>query len=131
MNCLLDTGTFPRFIVDNPRLPARVRDMIRDPEADFDLSVVSVWAIPVKYKLGKLPLPEARQPATFIRAEWERHHVETLPLDGDAIVQLMNLPDYPRDPFDRMLVCQAISTGLAIVTSDEAIRQYPVRTFWS
>jgi len=51
-------------------------------------------------------------------------------LDEEAVAQLPRLPALHRDPFDRTLICQAIAEGLTIVTPDEAIRRYPVRTFW-
>lgn len=131
MNYLLDTSTFLWFILDSPQLPARTRDIIADAESEIYLSVVSVWEIVVKHQLGKLPLPANVPPASFIRAERMRHAIETLPLDEQAVAQITNIPNHHRDPFDRMLICQAISQGMVLMTPDPVIQKYPLRTFWA
>lgn len=131
MNYLLDTSAFLWFILDSPQLPDRTRHIIADVHNEVYLSVVSVWEILVKHRLGKLPLPGKDHPASFIRAERMRHEIETLPLDEQAVAQIANIPDHHRDPFDRMLICQAISQGMVLVTPDRVINRYPVRTFWA
>jgi len=60
----------------------------------------------------------------------EKHFIESLSLDEKAVFNLSQLPNHHRDPFDRMLVCQAIAYDLTILTSDELIMQYPVATAW-
>jgi PIN domain nuclease of toxin-antitoxin system len=92
------------------------------------LSVVSAWEIAIKSGLKNLTLPEPAQ--FFLRRARILHKIESLNLDEEAIVQLPHLPPLHRDPFDRMLICQAIAEGMAILTPDELIRQYPVRTIW-
>ncbi len=82
----------------------------------------------MKSTLGKLPLPEA--PAALIPRLRDGSGFEALPLQEEAVLQLPKLPDLHRDPFDRMLLCQAIEHGLTIVTPDRDLRQYPVRTEW-
>ena len=95
---------------------------------DIYLSSVSVWEIIVKNKLGKLPLPYSAD--EFIQQQCQLHFIESLPLDVRAVYRLGYLPNHHRDPFDRMLVCQAIENGLTILTSDSLIIQYPVSTIW-
>lgn len=92
------------------------------------LSSVSSWEICTKHALGRLPLPEP--PEELIPNERERHGIEPLSLDEDSTLQLTRLPHVHRDPFDRMLVCQAVAHGLTIVTSDRDLRRYPVRIVW-
>jgi PIN domain nuclease of toxin-antitoxin system len=92
------------------------------------LSAISAWEIAIKNALGKLPLP--RPAATFVPQERERHRVEALPLTEEAVLVVARLPDLHRDPFDRMLVCQAIMGGLTLLTPDPLISQYPVPTLW-
>ena len=82
----------------------------------------------MKNALGRLPLPEA--PVHYVPSARTRHGIEPLALDEEATLQLPKLPALHRDPFDRMLVCQAIAHGLDVVTPDPAITQYPVRTLW-
>jgi PIN domain nuclease of toxin-antitoxin system len=89
---------------------------------------VSVWEIIVKNRLGKLPLPE--NPANFVSRQAHAHQIKFLSLDELAVYQLQNLPDLHRDPFDRMLICQALQNRFTILTSDELIKQYPVETLW-
>jgi PIN domain nuclease of toxin-antitoxin system len=125
---LLDTCTFLWLVSDSPELSEAARHLFIDPDNDIYLSVVSAWEIIVKHNLGKLPLPGA--PHDFIRNNRIRHRIETLSLDEAAVLQLSRLPDYHKDPFDRMLICQAIAGGMVILTPDSHITQYPVRTEW-
>ncbi|MCK4819843.1 type II toxin-antitoxin system VapC family toxin, partial [bacterium] len=89
---------------------------------------VSTWEISIKHALGRLSLPEP--PERFIPAQREQHGVETLPLEESATLHLTRLPQLHKDPFDRMLICQAIIHGMLIMTPDELISQYPVRSTW-
>jgi PIN domain nuclease of toxin-antitoxin system len=88
------------------------------------LSVVSFWEISVKHNLGKLQLPQP--PPQFVPLQRERHLIASLALDESAVAQLSVLPSLHRDPFDRMLICQAKANGLVLATSDTLIRQYSV-----
>ncbi len=89
---------------------------------------MSSWKITVKHGLGRLPLPKLPDP--FIRTQRELHGIATLPLDEEATLYLSRLPALHSDPFDRMLVCQALAQGLILLTPDEEITRYPVRTIW-
>ncbi len=128
MRILLDTCTFLWIITNDPELSDRARELFVDPSNDVFLSSVSAWEISVKYTLGKLPLPKI--PDLFIPVQRELHEVESLSLDEKSALQLTKLPDLHKDPFDRMLICQAIVHGLVILTPDELISQYPARTIW-
>lgn len=125
---LLDTCTFLWLIADDPSLSERARELFVDHTNRCYLSSVSSWEIAVKCALGKLPLPTP--PSDFIPEQRERHGIETLALDELSTLHLPLLPSLHRDPFDRMLICQAIVNGLAILTPDVEIRRYPVRTIW-
>ena len=92
------------------------------------MSSVSAWEIAIKYDLGRLPLPAP--PDRFVPDQREAHGFEPLPLDEASVLHLIRLPALHRDPFDRMLVCQAIVHGLAIVSPDPLIEQYPARVVW-
>lgn len=124
MKILLDTHIFLWFISGDSRLSTDVRDIIRDPDNEIYLSVVSVWESIVKYQLGKLPLPES--PETYLPKQRELHQIASLTLDESSIAQLAKLPPLHRDPFDRMLICQALQYGLTIATVDAAVRAYSV-----
>ena len=123
MNFLLDTQVFLWFISGDARLPAAWRETIRHPQHEIYLSVVSLWEAIVKYQLGKLPLPD--RPESYLPSRRERHQIAELPLDEASVRQLSTLPPVHRDPFDRMLVCQAIERKLTIITVDGVFRAYP------
>lgn len=128
MRLLLDTCAFLWIVAGSEKISGRAQALFSDPDNEVYLSVVSVWEIAVKHALGRLPLPAP--PDAFVSRQRERHAIETLPLAEEAVLQLLRLPDYHKDPFDRMLVCQAVAHGLTILTPDPAIGRYPVRTEW-
>ena len=128
MRLLLDTCTFLWVVAGAPDLTATARDLVADRENEVFLSSVSSWEIVVKHARGRLPLP--RPPHEFVAEQRRRHQIAALPLEETAVLQLAKLPEYHRDPFDRMLVCQAITHGLTILTPDAAIGSYPVPTVW-
>ena len=72
----------------------------------------------------------AKDPERYVPKLRRDHAIEPLPLDEESTLYLRRLPGLPRDPFDRMLVCQAIVQGLILLTPDRDITQYPVRTLW-
>lgn len=128
MNLLLDTCTFLWAIAGATELLPRPRALIVDPGNRVFLSAASAWEISVKHALGKLPLPDAA--IRFVSEERERHRIEPLPIDEAAALNVGRLPPLHRDPFDRMLVSQAMLGGLTILTPDEAIMRYPIATLW-
>jgi PIN domain nuclease of toxin-antitoxin system len=128
LKLLLDTCTFLWIITDATELSAKARKLFTDPDNEVFLSAVSAWEISVKHALKRLPLPEL--PSRFIPAQREKHGIDPLPLQEEATLYLPALPEYHKDPFDRMLVCQAIVHGLVILTPDDLITQYPVPSIW-
>jgi len=125
---LLDTCTFLWIASGDAALSGVARDLFSNPSNEVFLSSVSTWEIIVKHALGRLPLP--RPPHEFVPEQRRRHRIEALALDETAVLQLAKLPDYHRDPFDRMLICQAAAHGLTILTPDPEICRYPVSTSW-
>jgi len=128
VNILLDTCTFLWIVSGSAELSVTARHLFAEPANEVFLSVASAWEIIVKHKLGKLPLPEP--PHDFIKKWRTRHEIDSLPLGEEAVLQLSRLPDYHKDPFDRILVCQAIAGGMVVLTPDPRITAYPVRTEW-
>jgi len=128
MKVLLDTCVFLWIITGSPRLSAKARVTFEDPSNTIYLSAVSTWEILAKHGLGRLPLPS--QPVDYLRVQRERHGIAPLPLDESATMHEPRLPRFHSDPFDRMLLCQAIELGCAILTPDEEIAKYPIRIIW-
>lgn len=111
------------FISGDTQLSTDVRDAIRDPDNEV-LSEFSFNLGIVKYQLGKLPLPEP--PETYLPKQRDLHQIASLALDESSVVQLAKLPPLHRDPFNRMLICQALHNGLTVVTVDAAVRAHSV-----
>ena len=124
MRLLLDTHVFLWMIAGDKRLSKSHKDLIRDPANEVYLSAISVWEAVVKYSSGKLNL--AQPPEILLPAERDLHGILSLPLDERTVLRLSNLPPIHRDPFDRMLICQALEYGLSLVSDDPLIRSYPV-----
>src|SRR2546430_16544106 len=125
MRVLLDTHIFLWYITNDRRLPPAVADAVSGSQNEAYLSVVSVWEALVKYQLGRLSLPSPAD--QYLQAKQTQHRIAASPLEGAAVSHLLHLPPLHRDPFDRMLVCQAIHHDLVLITADEQLVKYPVR----
>ena len=126
MKLLLDTCTFLWIVADAPEISRRARDLFRTADNEVYLSAASAWEIAVRHGLGKLPLPDA--PDRFVREMREAHGIASLPVDEESALHVSRLPALHRDPFDRLLICEAIQEGVPLVTSDEIILRYPLKT---
>lgn len=124
MRLLLDTHVFLWYITADPKLPATFQSAIQDPANEVYLSVASVWEAVIKHGLGKLPLPGP--PAAYLPQQRVAHGIASLPVDEIAMPYLAGLPPLHRDPFDRLLVAQALQHGLTIATVDPDVSAYPV-----
>ena len=127
MKLLLDTHTFVWVDSEPEKLSKRVQDLCIDSENELLLSVASIWEMQIKNQLGKLqlkiPLPE------MIRQQQE-NGIEILPVEPAHIFALDSLPNHHKDPFDRLLVAQAIVEEAVLVSADPLIKQYPVSVEW-
>jgi PIN domain nuclease of toxin-antitoxin system len=123
---LLDTCTLIWLLTAERKLPDRVRSAISD--QDVLLSAASAWEIAIKYGKGSLRLTQP--PERLVPSARERYGFQALPIDEESALHVAKLPLLHTDPFDRMLVSQAIVHGLTIVTSDPLVTQYPARTMW-
>ena len=123
---LLDTHAYYWFITDDARLPAIVKQKIETEESVF-ISIASFWEMAIKNSLGKLKLPA---PVKTLMEDCAEYSFTILPINGLYLDRLGHLPFIHRDPFDRLLICQALEENLTIVTVDENINKYDVRTFW-
>jgi PIN domain nuclease of toxin-antitoxin system len=128
MRILLDTCTFLWLALDEPQLSTAAREVFTDPLNEVFLSAASAFEIAVKQELGRLPLPQPAQ--RYVPRLREAHLVQPLALDEESALHAASLPALHRDPFDRLLVAQAIVHGLVLLTPDEDVRRYPVRTLW-
>jgi PIN domain nuclease of toxin-antitoxin system len=125
---LLDTQAFLWFADDHPRLSRKARRRIEDPRHDKFLSLASVWELAIKLSLGKLRLSVPL--AEYIETGAVTNGIALLPIEKDHAIAVATLPDHHRDPFDRLLVAQALNEGLTVVGSDERFDAYGVRRVW-
>ncbi len=128
MRLLLDSATFIWTAEGHTKLSVAARSLIADASNELFLSAASAWEIAIKHELGRLDL--RMPPDEYVWQQRQLHRIESLSIDEAAALQSAKLPNVHRDPFDRILISQAILGGMAIVTPDRLIRMYPVRTVW-
>ena len=121
---LVDTHVWLWLQSDPDRLPASVRDMVEDRGVELLLSAASAWEIAIKYRLGKLLLPQ--EPATYVPDRMRRSGTTPLSVEHAHVLRVSELPDHHRDPFDRLLVAQAQILNVPIVTADSQFERYQV-----
>ena len=126
MKYLLDTNALLYMFGAPSELSARARRIVRD-ESDLSVSIVSFWEIAIKQSIGKLQfcmtIPE-------LESSCNERDIKVLGLSSAAIESIKVLPKIHGDPFDRILIAQALTGNMVIVTSDGVMPQYPVRTVW-
>ncbi len=128
MRVLLDTHAFLWWITDDPQLSAHARRIIGDGKNQLLLSAASGWEIATKVRLGKLDMPDNLQ--SFVLEQMALNAIESLPVRMSHALHVHKLPDYHRDPFDRLIVSQARLENMPILTADPQIGQYAARTIW-
>ena len=124
MRLLLDTHVWLWLQSATRRIDEDVRAILADPRHELWLSMASVWEIALKFGLGKLDLPEA--PEAYLPDRMRRSGVTTLAIEFAHAVRVASLPHHHRDPFDRMLIAQALTEELTIVTADPRFEAYGV-----
>ncbi|MDD2500327.1 MAG: type II toxin-antitoxin system VapC family toxin [Geobacter sp.] len=128
MRALLDTNAFLWALDDNSRLSQKAQRFMRNGENGLFLSSASAWEIVIKSSLGKLELPHS--PEKFIEEQMQLCGVESLPISIRHALAIAHLPDIHKDPFDRMLIAQAIAENIPIITPDKKIHLYDVQIIW-
>ena len=128
MKLLLDTCALLWLGRGEATLPQTVREALSRPDTEALVSAASGWEIAIKHGRGRLPLPVPLE--RFLPMLRERYGFQSLPIDEASALHVAKLPRLHADPFDRMLVSQAIVHGLTIVTPDPLVTQYPARTMW-
>jgi PIN domain nuclease of toxin-antitoxin system len=127
MNLLLDTHTFIWFMNGDKNLPKQIINKIIDIDNKCFISVASLWEIAIKISLGKLSIKEGfNKISSFII----NNEMEILPVQFQHLQTLLKLRYFHRDPFDRILIAQAISEGFEIATNDKNFEKYNVKIIW-
>ena len=128
MRLLLDTHAFLWWIAISKRLSQSARRAIADEQNDVLISAASAWEITTKHRLGKLP--EAEEISVDVGGEIARQGFEEMPITVDEAARAGSLPGPHRDPFDRLLIAQAQSRNLMLVSIEPLFDRYGVRRLW-
>ncbi len=123
MRLLLDTHILLWWLTDDPRMPEKSREVIRDGKNQVFISSASAWEMVIKKSLGKLRIP------ADLKGQIETARFEVLNVTIDHALAVGDLPAHHFDPFDRILVAQALFEDLTIVTQDPMIHRYDVSVF--
>ena len=129
MRLLLDTSALIWFVTDSPRMPNRLKDLLENDGTETFVSFVSPWEIAIKTRLGKLDLGRPLYPD--IAQTVSRNGFLMLPHDWQDVQAVAHMPFHHRDPFDRMIVAQALRHKLTVVTPDALWDRYGVSRIWT
>jgi PIN domain nuclease of toxin-antitoxin system len=121
MNLLLDTHVALWAITDSPKLPQRARDLIQAPKTTVWVSAASIWEIAIKCGLGRGDMPVSGQDAVRY---FQESGYRFLPLDIEHALAVESLPAHHQDPFDRILVAQALVEPMRLMTHDPLVARY-------
>lgn len=128
MKLLLDTHIFLWANSEAERLSLTVKSLLSSGEHELYLSMASPWEIQIKHQLGKLVL--AKPIAELVNINRLENNTQLLPIELAHISYLAQLPQHHKDPFDRIIIAQAIIEDLAVVTVDKSFADYPVQVIW-
>jgi PIN domain nuclease of toxin-antitoxin system len=130
MKYLLDTNVW-LWSLDDPanRLNSSAREIIENAEADIYLSSVSTWELSIKMRLGKLRFPAP--PSQTVSVFMARQRLNSVAITHIHAAKIYDLPLYHADPFDRMLIAQALVEEMTLLTSDRIFEKYPVEIVWA
>ena len=127
MNCLLDTHTVIWFLNGDNRLSNKVKKIIENPDNSKIVSIASIWEMAIKISLGKLKVENG-----FIKflELIENNGFEVFPITFEHAMAVSTLEFIHRDPFDRLIVAQALTDHFTVITKDENIQKYNIETLW-
>jgi PIN domain nuclease of toxin-antitoxin system len=125
---LLDTCTFIWLTSAPDRLSAAAASKLGEDGHTRHLSLASVWEISLKYRTGKLPLPQP--PRYWIEEQVRLQNIEILDLNRESLYRSAELPAVHNDPFDRLIAAECLVHHLAIITPDEPFKTYGCKAIW-
>lgn len=127
MKLLLDTHALIWFAEADSRLSSKAKKAIELPENSKEISMATLWEMAIKTGLGKLYLS---RPLSMIISEIEANGFELLPIKAEHILQVETLQDIHRDPFDRMLIGQALSEDMVLISNEDVFDKYGINRLW-
>ncbi len=128
MRALLDTNTFLWFISGNDKLSDAAKIFIADFNNELILSTASLWEIAIKVSIGKLELLQPYD--KLMPQQLDENDISVLPITLKHMTKLIELPFHHRDPFDRLIIAQALREEIPVISSDTIFSDYPVKLIW-
>lgn len=128
MRLLLDSHAFLWFVLDDPLLSANARNLIADPNNAVEISPATYWEIAIKIGIGKYSLSESLQ--GFFERELAANQFNILHIEPRHVTPLTTMPFYHRDPFDRLIIAQAMVEQIPVVSADALFDSYSVKRLW-
>lgn len=125
---LLDTHTFLWFITNDPKLSQNARSYIEDSSNEIWLSIASIWEMAIKYSAGKLSFAQPFDP--FILNQINVNNFAILHIAIEHTVVVATLPFHHKDPFDRVLIAQALVEGIPLLSIDKIVDAYSIKRLW-
>ncbi len=128
MRILIDSHVYVWAVLDNPRLSAHASRILRSDEHELFFSLASLWELSIKIRCGKLRTLTSS--IAFLHDSLAANNISVLTIRYEDLLALEHLDYIHGDPFDRILIAQAIANNLKLLTADAIMRQYPVTTVW-
>ncbi|QDV74399.1 type II toxin-antitoxin system VapC family toxin [Botrimarina mediterranea] len=128
MKLLLDTHTLLWLVEGDAKLTERAADVVADSEAELFLSPASCWELGIKVGLGKIQLQEPL--VDYLHDAVRLYELTVLPIGFAHVARVATLPHHHKDPFDRLLVAQALENGLTLLSGDKQLDAYGVARIW-
>ncbi len=128
MNLLLDTHAFIWWLTDQSHLSARSLQALMNNDNTVTLSVASIWEMTIKLKIGKLSVVGDLK--DIVQQQVQVNRIQLLAISSVHALKTLDLPLHHRDPFDRMLIAQALSEEMTLITTDASMTAYGVNVLW-
>ena len=127
MKYLLDTHALIWSLEANPQLSIKAQEIIENNHNTIYVSIVSLWEIAIKISIGKLKLSQSLDVVIKLLAQ---HNIEILTVQSEHILTVLNLPFEHRDPFDRLLIAQALTEKMKFISNEALFLRYGVNRIW-
>lgn len=128
MKVLLDTQAFLWLIADTKQLSSNAKKIFLDSNSELFLSLASIWEIAIKISIKKLTLQQSFE--RFIPHQLQENNISQLHIDFRHLVKTLHLPFHHRDPFDRLIISQAMTEHFVILSNDNIFDKYEAKRIW-
>lgn len=128
MKLILDTHVFIWTVLEPEKLSSQIVMLIGNDDNDLFISTASIWEMQIKITIGKLHFDDLL--SEIVAQQQQINELKILPIKLEHIWQLKHLPLHHKDPFDRMIISQAITEDLPVLTIDNSFNRYPINTIW-